>query len=303
MFTDRLPTDHSATDIPIDIEEDQEIAEFIDTSMTFCPESSREEYREESDCSDMGDTIMTFSSKESTRSNSTEPLVSKQPAPLQLITPPTTPEEDKIIPIQPLVEQIACRLYTVGFYNHRFIPMDQHKTTKFNAKNFPIINIQKYLERFIKYAELIADDLILFMALLDRFILKTKMILNFYNVHRLSATTLMIVNKCYEDNHFDNASFAFFAGVSNAEMNSLEEAFLIAMDYDLIIKGDNYLDSLQELTRSAFTTDELTKYTKEYEQMVVENRSTYIPGPMCFFVKPIIPVYQYFHDIIHYLPR
>lgn len=65
--------------------------------------------------------------------------------------------------------------------------------------------------------------------------------LNYYNVHRLLCTALVLASKYLDDASYSNAHYAKVSGIQTvAEMNKLEAHMLEVLDYRLHVTQENY---------------------------------------------------------------
>jgi len=82
---------------------------------------------------------------------------------------------------------------------------------------------------------------IMAMAYLERFVAKTGLELAENNWKRLIFVCTMEASKIWDDESFENNSFAMaFSNYNIQEINSMESAFLTLLDFELIVSGSDY---------------------------------------------------------------
>ena len=110
----------------------------------------------------------------------------------------------------------------------------------FISKKIPSISIEKYLERLISHTKMEISTLILILIYIDKICKNNKFRLNYFNIHKLIVTSMLISIKYNEDDFFSNSFYAKVGGVSIRELNNLEYEFLSLIDFDLYVDDDLY---------------------------------------------------------------
>ena len=110
----------------------------------------------------------------------------------------------------------------------------------FISKKIPSISIEKYLERLISHTKMEISTLILILIYIDKICKNNKFRLNYFNIHKLIVTSMLISIKYNEDDFFSNSFYAKVGGVSITELNHLEYEFLSLIDFDLYVDDDLY---------------------------------------------------------------
>ncbi|CAM9396995.1 unnamed protein product, partial [Choristocarpus tenellus] len=112
--------------------------------------------------------------------------------------------------------------------------------TKFHALRPPGIGVAEYLDRILKYSSCSSECFVLGLIYMDRLIQKNKFALTTLNVHRVAITSVMVAAKFFDDQYYNNAYYAKVGGVPCHEMNALEIAFLVAVNFDLHVTAAEY---------------------------------------------------------------
>ena len=108
----------------------------------------------------------------------------------------------------------------------------------FISKKIPSISIEKYLERLISHTKMEISTLILILIYIDKICKNNKFRLNYFNIHKLIVTSMLVSIKYNEDDYFSNSFYAKVGGVSITELNHLEYEFLSLIDFDLYVDED-----------------------------------------------------------------
>jgi hypothetical protein len=77
--------------------------------------------------------------------------------------------------------QIKVNKTTITIYNDYIIESRVHP---FLSKKIPAISIINYLNRIVKYTSIENSTLEIMLILIDRFCEQTKIILNYFNIHK-----------------------------------------------------------------------------------------------------------------------
>jgi len=111
----------------------------------------------------------------------------------------------------------------------------------FHSLKVPPIGTSDYLNRIVKYAYCSPECFIFALIYLDRLITANKNChITPYNVHRLLITSVLLAAKVRDDTYYSNAYYSAIGGISNAEINKLEGAFLVLVDFDLFVSPETY---------------------------------------------------------------
>ena len=122
------------------------------------------------------------------------------------------------------------------------------KELKFNPK----VNIDQYdFEDFFKFClkkfKFDDDLLVLIMMNIDKIISNDNFALTYQNVNRLFYTSLMITQKYYEDNGYNNKLYADLVGITCDELLDMEMEYMNLVDYHLFIKDDEFIKYKQKM--------------------------------------------------------
>jgi len=82
---------------------------------------------------------------------------------------------------------------------------------------------------------------ILCLIYIERFLMKTGLLMNHVNWKRLTLISLLLASKIWDDDSLENVHFPqVMPELSLKEISGLEKVFLSLIDFDLIIRGAEY---------------------------------------------------------------
>lgn len=127
--------------------------------------------------------------------------------------------------------------------------MNQKQSSCFDIKSQVNINLQDYIHQLLKHTYAEAATVIYALMLIDKLIATQKFFLTQRNMHKTFFTALLISIKLLEDVTFEEEQYIEASGLSAKEIANLEYKFLTLLDYNLMIKTNefnNYLESCVE---------------------------------------------------------
>eukprot|EP00300_Choanocystis_sp_HF-7_P033240 c45545_g1_i1.p1 GENE.c45545_g1_i1~~c45545_g1_i1.p1 ORF type:complete len:365 (+),score=29.68 c45545_g1_i1:103-1197(+) len=131
------------------------------------------------------------------------------------------------------------------------IPLDRppEPRSKFDASSKPMIPISCYIDRICQYSEITPQSMIC-AFILARSLVESHPDLQVtsFNVHRLTLISMMVYAKYYDDKMDNNARWARIAGITTAEINALEIAFLNICHFELHTSLQSFHECVHELT-------------------------------------------------------
>jgi hypothetical protein len=144
-----------------------------------------------------------------------------------------------------LVERVAEALEgAIGDEGSR--PAKLSPPNVFDSSEVPGISLRKYLRRLQTCFRCGEPAFVSALVILDRFLAgrseadKEPRRLTALNAHRLFLTCLVVAVKYSEDLTYGNSHYAKAGGIRLSEVNRLERCLLIALDYNLRVKPDQY---------------------------------------------------------------
>lgn len=104
------------------------------------------------------------------------------------------------------------------------------------------MSVLEYITRLAKFLQIESEILILTMMNIDKFFLKNRnFILNKINCYKVFLTSLLEINKLYDDFMILDEYFCKVGLINLNELSNLEKEFLISIDYCLFINEEDYL--------------------------------------------------------------
>ena len=93
----------------------------------------------------------------------------------------------------------------------------------------------------VKKLKLDDNLLILMMMNIDKIISNENFILSYNNINRLFYTCLVVTKKYYEDNPYNNRTYANLVGLSCDELLDMEMEYMSLINFHLFIKDEDYM--------------------------------------------------------------
>ena len=143
-----------------------------------------------------------------------------------------------------LIDSISYVLSTIlnenkKLKNYKEIIKNQSNMV-FSAKSIPSIYISDYLTRIQIYSEIEKSTLILALIQIDHICKKSKLILTYYNIHRLLFGAVLISIKYNEDSYYDNIYYSEIGGVKLRELKMIELTFLELNQFNAFVNHEEY---------------------------------------------------------------
>jgi hypothetical protein len=121
----------------------------------------------------------------------------------------------------------------------------------FLSKSIPAISIKNFFERIVKYTKIENSTLILILVYIDRLCDKQKFRLNYFNIHKIIISTMIIAIKYNEDEYFDQNFYSKVGGITIKELQKLEHSILTLLNFDLFVNEtlfNKYYNYIQSVT-------------------------------------------------------
>ena len=84
------------------------------------------------------------------------------------------------------------------------------------------------------------NTLILILIYIDKICRNNNFRLNYFNIHKLIITSMLVSIKYNEDEYFSNNFYAKVGGISVKDLDFLEYVFLTLIDFQLFVDEDLY---------------------------------------------------------------
>ena len=122
----------------------------------------------------------------------------------------------------------------------------------FNSNSLSNITLYEYIIRIQKYSFIEKSTLVLSLIYIDRFCKLGKIMLTYYNIHRIIFAALLLAIKYNEDRFFENEYYSKIAGIQNDELKNIEYNFFCICDFNMYVsdeifdKYNKYLNNIDE---------------------------------------------------------
>lgn len=141
---------------------------------------------------------------------------------------------DNIIYInEKLIKNISLILEKVIKLNRNRFKRDKNI---FNCGNIPNISLYNYLYRIKKYSKIDDNTLILSLIYIDRICSTNKILINYYNVHKILLASIVSAIKFNEDNYYSNSFYSKIGGITSNELELLEMEFASIINFKYFVK-------------------------------------------------------------------
>lgn len=144
--------------------------------------------------------------------------------------------------------------------------------THFHAQRAPMVEINDYCERIVRYSQCSPCCFVVALIYIDRLLaLEPTFFPSSLNIHRLTLTSVLLASKFLDDFYYNNAYWARVGGVGTTELNTLELDMLAKLHFNLHVQTEEYLQYreellLQHLSDAPVTPDELQASRTEIVQ-------------------------------------
>lgn len=124
-------------------------------------------------------------------------------------------------------------------------PTKVYEINEFSLETMPVISIDKFYDRILRYTGCSSEALIMSCILIDRLhAYCPKLPVYSLTIHKLILTATLIAAKLVDDEHRNNERYAKIGGIEIQEMNNLELKFLSSTNFDLLCGHSKYKGTL-----------------------------------------------------------
>jgi hypothetical protein len=161
---------------------------------------------------------------------------------------------EDIINTDDIINFISSSFYSI-IHNNKIMKKKQARVDEpLFSKNVPVLNLNKYLVRIIKYTEIENNTLIVAYLYIIKLIKKENFVLGINNVYRLLLGAVVLAKKVLEDIKLYNSYYCDIGGISNKELNLIEYNIFTRIDFDVNLKMDDvnkvYVEIFEGLPQS-----------------------------------------------------
>ena len=147
---------------------------------------------------------------------------------------------EDIINTDDIINYISSTLYFIIHTNKTMKKKQpRSKNEPLYSKKIPVLSLNKFLIRIIKYTECENNTLIVAFLYIMKLIQKEKFVLEINNVYRLLLGAVVLAKKVLEDIKLDNSYYCGIGGISNSELNSIEYSLFVRIDFNVNLKKED----------------------------------------------------------------
>ena len=110
------------------------------------------------------------------------------------------------------------------------------------SNKIPIIKIEDYFLRLVKYSKMEISTLVLAFIYIKRFIYKEKFIIGFNNIFRLIISCSLLAIKFNEKRTFKNTYYAKIGGLDVKDLNNLEYNIFCRLNFHLRVLDSEFYE-------------------------------------------------------------
>eukprot|EP01061_Rhynchopus_euleeides_P014204 TRINITY_DN24665_c0_g1_i1.p1 TRINITY_DN24665_c0_g1~~TRINITY_DN24665_c0_g1_i1.p1 ORF type:complete len:234 (+),score=69.78 TRINITY_DN24665_c0_g1_i1:72-704(+) len=147
----------------------------------------------------------------------------------------------QLIPLVSMVLARMCRESDCLLRSGKATP------SAFDSKGVPKVLIQRYLQDVVRRAHFQAPALVMMLVYADRLHQHSEIRITRQNVHRVVLAGLVLATKMHCDNYLSNANYSVVGGVTLAELNAAERAFLDVLGWELTVDKSQYAEYRDQL--------------------------------------------------------
>ena len=107
------------------------------------------------------------------------------------------------------------------------------------SKNIPVLSLNKFLVRIMKYTECENNTLIVAYLYIMKLIEKENFVLGVNNAYRLLLGAVVLAKKVLEDIRLNNAYYCDIGGISVKELNMIEYSLFTRINFDVNLKMED----------------------------------------------------------------
>ena len=119
------------------------------------------------------------------------------------------------------------------------------------SNKVPIIKIEDYLIRLVKFSKMEISTLVLTFIYIKRFIEKENYIIAFNNIFRLIITCSILAIKFNENRTFKNSFYAKIGGLEVEDLNNLEYNVFSRLNFNLRVLDSEFYEIISEIYKES----------------------------------------------------
>lgn len=135
----------------------------------------------------------------------------------------------------------------------------------FYSKTIPVLSLEKFLIRIIKYTEAENNTLLTAYLYIINLIKKENYVLSLNNIYRLLLGAVVLAKKTLEDLTYKNSYYYQIGGMSLEELNNIELSLFFRIDFHTNPKKEE-LDNIYELIKHFLDSSNFRRMSRNIEK-------------------------------------
>jgi hypothetical protein len=147
---------------------------------------------------------------------------------------------EDIINKDDIIDFISSSFYSIINYNKTMKRKQSRGPNEpLYSKNIPVLSLNKFLVRIMKYTECQNNTLIVAYLYIMKLIENESFVLGINNAYRLLLGAVVLAKKVLEDIRFNNAYYCDIGGISVNELNMIEYSLFTRINFDVNLKMED----------------------------------------------------------------
>ena len=147
---------------------------------------------------------------------------------------------EDIINKDDIINFISSSFYSIINYNKTMKRKQSRGPNEpLYSKNIPVLSLNKFLVRIMKYTECENNTLIVAYLYIMKLIENESFVLGINNAYRLLLGAVVLAKKVLEDIRFNNAYYCDIGGISVNELNMIEYSLFTRINFDVNLKMED----------------------------------------------------------------
>jgi hypothetical protein len=137
------------------------------------------------------------------------------------------------------------------------------------SKFIPVLSIEKFLLRILKYTEAENNTLIVAYLYINKLIKKENFVLSLNNVYRLLLGAVVMAKKVLEDLCYNNSYYCEIGGITVQELNNIEFSLFIRLNFDVNPKREE-VDNIYDDIINSFPSSKINELLNIFDNIKID---------------------------------
>ena len=137
------------------------------------------------------------------------------------------------------------------------------------SKFIPVLSIEKFLLRILKYTEAENNTLIVAYLYINKLIKKENFVLSLNNVYRLLLGAVVMAKKVLEDLCYNNSYYCEIGGITVQELNNIEFSLFIRLNFDVNPKREE-VDNIYDDIINSFPSSKINELLNIFDNITID---------------------------------